>query len=212
MPLTSWYDHLDEVAEDLAALRDAATPGYPEGQIEVTPAPPEPKDILRMSKRMLTQTFISASGFDEGSLASGSEGALRCVAHVYTRDGQTAQQGEVIERNRLAAIMCEQLHVTLRDMAQYQIDAPSGRDWQMGRGENLRTRNLSFANSMDGKSPDDYNLAHWVVQWEAAMRNEPMVSPVFVDLTRIDVDVIGDELGGDAPDTGDDQETRVTFP
>jgi hypothetical protein len=210
MPITSWYDHLDEIMEDIETLRDLATPRFPQTHVEVTPAPPEPVDALeRMHKRVSTHLFLSMAGVDDDNTANFADGHVACVAHVYSRDGHTAKHGEKIERNRLAATICEQLHVILRDPAQYMIDAPTGREWQVGRGDDIRIRNLSFRGGK--QSADAHGLAHWVVTWSAAMRSEPLSPDDLADLTRIDIDVSGAEFGGSNHDTDDDEETRVTY-
>ena len=206
---TSWYGHLDEVKTDLDALVTAGQ--FPKTHVEVTPAPPEPVDALkRMGRRTSTQVYLSIAGLADAGLANSPDATLACVAHVYTRDGHTAKHGSKIERNRLAAMIAEQIHVLLRDPTQYQIDAPGDRAWQMGRGDNIRVRNLSFAG---GKSSADTNqLAHWVLTWDAVMRSEAMNPATLADLTRIDVVVAGTEFGGDDPDPLDDEQTRVVYP
>jgi len=207
--LLSWYSHLDEIKDDIDTLIAASR--FPQCTVEVLPAPPEGKDVLRVSRKMLAQLFLSVSGVDDRNAATSPDADMRCVAHIYCRDGHTAQQGEKIERNRLAAAFCEQLHVVLRDPGQYQIDAPTGRTWQIGRGDNLRFRNLSYLASMDGRSPDENGLAHWAATWDAALMSEPMNPVTLEDLTRIDVELSGTELGGDNPDDGDNENTRVEY-
>jgi hypothetical protein len=210
MALSSWFDHLDKLAAEFIALRAHASVKYPAGEIEVTPAPPTYAVASeRMGRRMLTQTFISPAGVNDGNAANYPVGTLLTEVNIYSRDGHTAQHGEKIERNRLAALMCEQWHVWARDPAQYLLDAPTGRDQQVSRPEDFVCRNLSFVGN---PSPDEEGLAHWAITMAFTLQSEPMVALTFEDLTRIDVALDGSELGGDNPDAGDDEATRVTYP
>lgn len=210
--MTSWYSHLDKLKEALDAL--VVDSKFPLCTVTVVPAPPAVNDTRRL-KGKRWQVFLSLAGFDDDNEANYGTGGALTVAHIYVRDGKTAEHGAKIEKNRLAAMICEQLNFFLRDPTQYQVDAPVGRDFKMGRGENIRTRNLSFQGG-DVKSPnpsaDAMGIAHWVVTWSAAMAAEQMGADVLDDLASIYYKASGDELGGDNPDSGDDEETRVTFP
>lgn len=211
--MTSWYAHLDELKTDIDALIDASK--FPKCSVEVSPAPPDPKDKKRMAAKA-TQVYLSLAGMNDSNVSNAPTGEFLAVAHVYTRDGHTAKHGAELERNRLAAMICEQLHVLLRDPTQYQVDAPSGRNMQMGRGQNVKARNLSFRgdSTKNGKSPspDVMGLAHWVVTWQPVFESEAMNPDVLDDLTSIYFEVDGEKLGGDNPDPDDNEETRVTFP
>jgi hypothetical protein len=207
--LTSWYDHLDVLATALGVLRDAGK--LPECKIEVTPAPPLPDDVARMSKRMLSQVFLSIGGMaDQNQAANYPVGDLSLVASIYTRDGHTAEQGEKIERNRLAAIIAEQLHVLLRDPGAFQLDAPALRSIQMNNtSDRITALNLSYQGGE--KAPDRHQLAYWSVQWQPRIQSEPMNPTSLADLAQITIAVSGAELGGDNPDAGDDLGTEVDF-
>jgi hypothetical protein len=210
----TWYAHLDEIKEDWDALATAGK--LPDCKVHVTPAPPEPHDALeRIHRRASTVVFLSMAGADDNNEAAYPGGTMLCVAHIYSRDGHTSKHGQEYERNRLAALICEQLHIVLRDPTQYCIDAPSGRSWQVGRGADLRFRNYSFRSyrTVDGEpeSPDTHGLAHWVMTWRPDFTSEPMSADVLNDLTSIYVTAKGDELGGDNPDSGDDETTSVEY-
>lgn len=208
----TWFAHLDEIKADWEIL--VAAGKMPKGTIEVTPAAPALVDIKRMRSRDSTMVFLSLAGVDDQNEANFAMGGALCVAHVYTRDGHTAKHGQKYERNRLASMICEQIHVVLRDPTKYQIQAPTGRKWQMGRGESIKVRNLSFVGGpvkSANPSADAHDLAHWVVTWTAAMASEPMNPDTLEDLTSIYITAQGTELGGDNPDSGDDETTSVEY-
>jgi len=206
--VASWYNHLDQMKADLDSLITAGR--FPPCHIEVTPAAPELGDLKRMHRKTRTQVFLSLAGGDDENEANSPGAGLLVVAHVYTRDGAAADHGAKIERNRLAAIVCEQLHVVLRDIHQYQFEDPD-RVWALGRGSGISWRNFSYRGSASN-TPDEHSLAHWVMTWTAATQSEAMGQGELSDLTSLHYELDGAELGGDNPDIGDNENTSVEFP
>ncbi len=207
--LTTWFDHVDSFGTELATMRDATPARLPSCHIERMPAPPSFSDVMKISKKMRTQIFLSISGFDDDNIANYPIGRLGIEINVYSRDGHVADHGFKYERNELAALICEQLHVFLRDPSQYQLDEPTDREMQAGRSNGFTCRNLSFQGN---PSPDDEGLAHWSIVTGLQLQSEPMADLTFEDLTRIDIALSGAELvEGGTPDSDDDESTRVTF-
>lgn len=193
----SWYDRLDELKANIEALQ--AEGKFPACRIVVEPGPAN-LDALRRMRQRFPAVFLSlASHADDGQPFP--TGTLAVTADIFH---EGLKRPSVVERNRAAALIAEALHV----MGTVRPGSYHGAAGLMAKPERMQSANLSYTSGAD-----EEKCAWWRVTWDhSGVHSEEMSPEALNDFNLATIAANGENFGGEAHDTDDDESTEVELP
>lgn len=195
---STWFAILDDLKTQ---IDDTLIPGTklpdltPPIQSLVLPAPPDFEWLTREHKR-LPIIFLSCAGLsDQQEQAEFAEGNVQFFIDVFCRGNSKSL---VLERNRVAALIAEQLHIRLKDSNFYCFNELAGRPMA------ITVANLS-SNDVDKTS-----VAWWRLGWTSRVESQELTPDVLNDFVKVVATLNTSELAeGADPDPDEPWSTEI---